>query len=73
MLEHGVEPPGARVVDVRVGGHDIEIAGEIIRNEHRQNRQSADPAGLTVRELLRVNGLRNVRYTLDESEPVELR
>jgi hypothetical protein len=52
---------------------DIEIAGEIIRNEQRQNRQSADPAGLTVRELLRVNGLRNVRYTLDESEPVDLR
>ncbi len=52
---------------------DVEIAGEIIRNEQRQNRQSADPDGLTVRELLRVNGLRDVRYTLDESEPVDLK
>lgn len=52
---------------------DIEIAGEIIRNEQRQNRQSADPSGLTVRELLRINGLRDVRYTMDESEPVDLK
>jgi hypothetical protein len=51
---------------------DIEIVGEILRSEHRQNRQSADPSGLTVRELLRINGLRNVRYTLDEGEPTDL-
>ncbi len=52
---------------------DVEIAGEVIRAENRQNRQSADPSGLTTRELLRVNGLRNVRYTMDESEAVDLK
>ncbi|HEX8602646.1 MAG TPA: hypothetical protein VF774_08365 [Pseudoduganella sp.] len=61
------------VVNTPYRMRDIELAGEIIRNEQRANRQSADPDGLTVRELLRVNGLRNVRYTMDESEPVDLK
>lgn len=51
---------------------DVEIVGEVLRHERRDNRQSVDPSGLTVRELLRVNGLRNVRYTMDESEPISL-
>jgi hypothetical protein len=51
---------------------DVEIVGEVLRHERRDNRQSADPSGLTVRELMRVNGLRNVRYTMDQSEPISL-
>ncbi len=51
---------------------DVEIVAEILRHEHRENRQSADPSGLTVRELLKVNGLRNVSYTMDESELLRL-
>ncbi|TWI69627.1 hypothetical protein IP91_00697 [Pseudoduganella lurida] len=51
---------------------DIELAGELVKNTQPGNRQSADPEGLTVRELLRVNGLRNVYYTMDESEQIDL-
>ena len=61
------------VVNTPYRMRDVEIVGEILRNEHRQNRQSADPAGLTARELLRLNGLRNVRFTMDESELLELK